>query len=63
RGRSATASALNSVGWCHILLGQYEQALAPCREALALQRELGDDTNAAHSCDSIGHAHHHLGQY
>ncbi|WP_328497914.1 tetratricopeptide repeat protein [Streptomyces sp. NBC_00414] len=60
RGRAATASALNAVGWNHVLLGQHRQALDNCRQALALCLELGDDINAAHTWDSIGHAHHHL---
>ncbi|MFD5065609.1 BTAD domain-containing putative transcriptional regulator [Streptomyces sp. NPDC058394] len=63
RVRTSIASALNAVGWNHVLLGEYRQALEYCREALALCLELGDDLNAAHSWDSIGHAHHHLGQY
>ncbi|MFE1518991.1 BTAD domain-containing putative transcriptional regulator [[Kitasatospora] papulosa] len=63
RLRTSIASALNAVGWNHVLLGEYRQALDYCREALALCLELGDDLNAAHTWDSIGHAHHHLGQY
>ncbi|MFD7713936.1 BTAD domain-containing putative transcriptional regulator [Streptomyces sp. NPDC059786] len=63
RSRMAMATALNAVGWSHTLLGQHQQALDHCRQALTLQQELGDDINAAHTWDSIGHAHHHLGQY
>ncbi|MET8944864.1 BTAD domain-containing putative transcriptional regulator [Streptomyces sp. NPDC004542] len=63
RVRTSIASALNAVGWNHVLLGQHRQALDHCREALTLCLELGDDLNAAHTWDSIGHAHHHLGQY
>ncbi|MDW8808814.1 BTAD domain-containing putative transcriptional regulator [Streptomyces scabiei] len=63
RSRMAMATALNAVGWCHTMFGQHQQALDHCRQALALHQELGDDTNAAHTWDSIGHAHHHLGQY
>ncbi|MFJ3671055.1 BTAD domain-containing putative transcriptional regulator [Streptomyces sp. NPDC090106] len=63
RVRTSIASALNAVGWIHVLLGQHRQALDHCREALALCLELGDDLNAAHTWDSIGHAHHHLGQH
>ncbi|MCW8103382.1 AfsR/SARP family transcriptional regulator [Streptomyces tauricus] len=63
RGRRAVASALNAVGWNHVLLGQHQQALEHCRQALALCQELGDNTNAAHTWDSIGHAHHHIGEY
>ncbi|MER5195651.1 tetratricopeptide repeat protein [Streptomyces sp. NPDC002755] len=63
RSRTAIASALNAVGWGHVLLGRYQQALDHCRQALALCLELGDDINAAHTWDSVGYAHHHLGQY
>ncbi|WP_232838820.1 AfsR/SARP family transcriptional regulator [Streptomyces geranii] len=63
RLRTATASALNSVGWCHVLLGQHREGLDHCEQALALHEQLGDDIHAAHTWDSIGHAHHHLGQY
>ncbi|MFD7712938.1 BTAD domain-containing putative transcriptional regulator [Streptomyces sp. NPDC059786] len=63
RSRTAIASALNAVGWNHVLLGQHQQALDSCLQALALCQELGDNTNAALTWDSIGHAQHHLGQY
>ena len=36
--RRGEASALNGVGWCHARLGDYQQALAYCRQALALHR-------------------------
>ncbi|MFJ2257202.1 AfsR/SARP family transcriptional regulator [Streptomyces sp. NPDC087844] len=63
RVRTSIASALNAVGWYHVLLGQHRQALDHCREALTLCLGLGDHINAAHTWDSMGHAHHHLGQY
>ncbi|MDR6980879.1 DNA-binding SARP family transcriptional activator [Streptomyces sp. 3330] len=63
RGQRAIATALNAVGWCHTLLGQHQQALDYCRQALALQQELGHDAGTADTWDSIGHALHHLGQY
>ncbi|MET7478635.1 BTAD domain-containing putative transcriptional regulator [Streptomyces sp. NPDC005648] len=63
RGRTTTASALNVVGWCQSLLGQHQEALDHCHQALALFQELGDDAGAAVTWDSIGHAHHHLAQY
>ncbi|MFE4694963.1 BTAD domain-containing putative transcriptional regulator [Streptomyces sp. NPDC056749] len=63
RNRMAVAVALNAVGWCHTLLGQNQHALHHCQQALALHQELGEDTNTAHSWDSIGHAHHQLGHY
>ncbi|MFJ9007904.1 tetratricopeptide repeat protein [Streptomyces canus] len=63
-GGKQTAGALNAVGWYHTLLGQHVQALDHCREALdLLQREPGYDYGEADVWDSIGCAHHHLGQY
>ncbi|MCW8103513.1 AfsR/SARP family transcriptional regulator [Streptomyces tauricus] len=59
----ATAAALNKVGWCHIQLGQHQQALDHCRQALVLCQELNCSTGAAETWGSIGYAHHHLGQY
>ncbi|MEV0908261.1 AfsR/SARP family transcriptional regulator [Streptomyces hokutonensis] len=63
RRRTATAAVLNAAGWFHTLLGQHQQALDHCRQALALQQELGDATGAADTWDSIGLALHHLGRY
>jgi tetratricopeptide (TPR) repeat protein len=54
------ARALSAVGWVQSRLGNHEQALARCQEALVLFEKL----NAiATNWDSIGYAHHHLGQY
>ena len=36
------AWTLNRIGWCHAMLGQPEQALAYCQQALTLGREVGD---------------------
>ncbi|MFD8723533.1 BTAD domain-containing putative transcriptional regulator [Streptomyces sp. NPDC059629] len=63
RRRMATAATLNGAGWQHASLGQHQQALDHCRQALALQQELGDDISAADTWDSIGSAVHHLGRY
>ncbi|MFD8720208.1 BTAD domain-containing putative transcriptional regulator [Streptomyces sp. NPDC059629] len=63
RGQLMTAAGLNEVGWSLILLGQYQQALDYCREALDLCQGFGDDITAAYVHDSIGHAQYHLGQY
>jgi tetratricopeptide (TPR) repeat protein len=68
--RSATPSrpwsctgrpAINAVGWCSSLLGDHQQALDPCEQALALYRDLGDQMGEAGALDSLGHAHQHLG--
>ncbi|MEU2339877.1 tetratricopeptide repeat protein, partial [Streptomyces sp. NPDC013172] len=63
RRRTAVAATLNGVGWFHTRLGQHQQALDHCQQALALQQELGDDSSAADTWDSIGLALHHLGRY
>src|SRR5437667_270782 len=39
--KASEAGALNNVGWTHCLLGDYEQARAFCRQALALCTEVG----------------------
>ena len=38
-------------------------ALTYCRRALALHRVLGDRYGQASTWDSLGYAHHHLGQH
>ncbi|WP_329264908.1 tetratricopeptide repeat protein [Streptomyces sp. NBC_01478] len=63
RDRMTTACALNVVGWFQTCLGQHQQALDHCQQAVTLFLELGDETGAAATWDSIGHAYHHLGQY
>ncbi|MGW6015589.1 AfsR/SARP family transcriptional regulator [Streptomyces sp. NPDC055210] len=63
RRRRATAAALNSVGWCHTLMGQHQQALDCCRQALTLCQELGYESGTAETWDSIGYALHHLHEY
>ena len=39
--KAGEAAALNNVGWYHALLGDYQQARAFCRQALALYAETG----------------------
>jgi tetratricopeptide (TPR) repeat protein len=43
------------------LLGDHQQALAHCQQALALHRELGNQMGEGETLDSLGHAHRHLG--
>ncbi|MFC5220328.1 AfsR/SARP family transcriptional regulator [Streptomyces coerulescens] len=57
------AAALNAVGWCHILLGHHQQALAHCQEALAIPEVHRRPYLAADIWDSIGLAQHHLGRH
>jgi tetratricopeptide (TPR) repeat protein len=49
------------VGWGHILVGEYEQGRAFCREALARHREIGTRHSEAHTWDSLGYAERNLG--
>ncbi|MFD8720198.1 BTAD domain-containing putative transcriptional regulator [Streptomyces sp. NPDC059629] len=62
-GQSWVAVGLNVVGWSLIMLERYEHALDYCRQALDLSQEIGDDSVAADTYDSIGHAQYHLGHY
>ncbi|GIH03806.1 SARP family transcriptional regulator [Rhizocola hellebori] len=59
--RSAQACALNGIGWCHALLGRYDTALTLCEQALQQQQREDDDYRRAHTWDSLGYIHHHLG--
>jgi tetratricopeptide (TPR) repeat protein len=61
--RRGQAIALNAVGWCHALLGAYEQARSCCAEALPLLVELDDRNGQADTLDSLGFAHRYLGEY
>ncbi|GGN13764.1 AfsR/SARP family transcriptional regulator [Streptomyces fuscichromogenes] len=63
RIRMEIATAFNAVGWFHTLLEQPQQALDHCRQALVLCQELGYDSGAADSWDSIGFALHRLGRH
>ena len=53
---------LNGVGWMHALLGDYEQALEFCEQALSMYRGRGDPLNEAATWDSVGYALLHLGR-
>jgi tetratricopeptide (TPR) repeat protein len=61
--RRGEGLALNLVGWYLARLGEYEQAIAPCQQALALLRTLDDNKGQANSWDSLGYANHHLGHH
>jgi DNA-binding SARP family transcriptional activator/tetratricopeptide (TPR) repeat protein len=60
------ATALNHIGWWHLMLGNYEQGLAACQDAIELI-PCTDDLSLrfvqAATLDTIGYAHHHLGHY
>jgi tetratricopeptide (TPR) repeat protein len=40
--KASEAEALNNIGWCHGLLGDYQQARAFCRQAVTLSAEAGN---------------------
>jgi tetratricopeptide (TPR) repeat protein len=51
------------IGWYHAQLGDYEQALTHCQQAMALFQELADPTGQANTWDSVGYIHHHRGDH
>jgi tetratricopeptide (TPR) repeat protein len=59
--RRDQAGALNTVGWQLALLGDHEDALSCCQQALAVLEEVGDRLAQAETWDSLGYAHHGLG--
>lgn len=63
RDPAGEADALNTIGWYQIQLGEHESALAPCRQALAVQQAIGDRPGQADTWDSLGYAYHHLGDH
>ncbi|MCE7000051.1 tetratricopeptide repeat protein [Saccharothrix sp. S26] len=59
--RAGTARALNAVGWARAMLGEdLHRALADCRRALVLAREVNDVLAEAATWDSLGYVHHRL---
>ena len=61
--RHGQVKSLNSVGFCHALLGDHDEAIACCRQALSLTVELGDRQGEAGTWLSLGYAHHQLHQH
>ena len=61
--RSGQATALNGIGWCKALLGDFEGAFADCRQALSLMKQLGDEHGLADTWDTLGLVHHRVGQH
>jgi DNA-binding SARP family transcriptional activator/tetratricopeptide (TPR) repeat protein len=60
--RHGEVKSLNSVGYCHTLLGNHHEAITCCRQALSLYVELGDRHGEAGTWHSLGYAHHQLRQ-
>ncbi|WP_207311745.1 ATP-binding protein [Lentzea alba] len=57
------ANALNTAGWCYALVGDYQQTLVHCQEAIVLHRRIHDRDGEAATWDTLGYAHHHLGNH
>ena len=53
-GRAGRASALNTVGWYHALLGEYDRTLVYCEQAISLHEEFGPGIVEATAWDSLG---------
>jgi DNA-binding SARP family transcriptional activator len=63
RDKTGEAKALNDVGWCHALLGNYRQTLEYCQQALVLHCRAGNTRERVGDLHSLGFAHHHLGHH
>ena len=59
---AGSARALNAVGWYSTQVGDYEEALRCCAQALSLSGEYSDPINEAGTWDTMGYAHHRLGR-
>jgi len=57
----ARVDALNGIGMCHAELGNYQQTVAACTEALAFARETDAPEDGV--WDTLGFAHHRLGDH
>jgi tetratricopeptide (TPR) repeat protein len=57
------ALALGNVGWCHALLGHYQQARAFCEQSLALIAKLGGCHFEYYVWDTLGYAELHAGNF
>lgn len=60
---AARANALRTIGWNSARLGEYQQALPYCQQALGLLRDLGDRPGEAAILDSLGYIYRRLGDY
>src|SRR5581483_4960957 len=61
--RIAEALALDGIGRCHALLGDYRQAVEYCDRALVILTELQYPQGIASTSNSLGHAHLGLGNH
>jgi tetratricopeptide (TPR) repeat protein len=61
--RIAEALALDGIGRCHALLGDYQQAVEYCEQALVVLTELDYPQGIASTSSSLGHAFLGLGNH
>jgi tetratricopeptide (TPR) repeat protein len=61
--RAGQAAAINTVGWLEASLGNTEEGLAYCQQALAIAEEIDNRPIAALTWDSLGYVRHLLGQH
>jgi tetratricopeptide (TPR) repeat protein len=59
----SSGSAFNTIGWASALLGDYQEALASCEQALDIIIGLDDSHARAATLDSLGYIHHQLGNH
>ncbi|WP_328939880.1 tetratricopeptide repeat protein [Streptomyces tauricus] len=57
------ASVTNEVAWTRLLLHEYEEALGDCRRAVRIAHRSGNRNIKAAAWDTMGVAHHRLGQH
>ncbi|WP_425568387.1 tetratricopeptide repeat protein [Nonomuraea rubra] len=60
---SATPGKLASVAWYHALLGHYDDAITYGEQAITHLAEQKIAVNEAGAWDTLGYAHHHLGDH
>ncbi|GIH02790.1 SARP family transcriptional regulator [Rhizocola hellebori] len=61
--RAGEASALNFAAWIHVLAGEPALAIDNGERAIAIFQEVGNEPGVASSWDTLGHAHHKLGDF
>ena len=61
--RAGQAASLNTVGWLEAQLGNTDEGLAYCQQALALAEEIDNRPIAALTWDSLGYVRHLLGEH
>ncbi|HEY3502579.1 MAG TPA: BTAD domain-containing putative transcriptional regulator [Actinocatenispora sp.] len=63
RGVARTARALETIGWCHVALGEPTAAVEPLRRALDIEGDLGDRGGQAATLDTLGDAYSAAGEH